>query len=551
MSDRIDCLVIGYNDLDFSEHEGRVMPRSPRFPDRRIFMRDHLLVGDRRLPYMDVFNTFANRVRAGDTDENYYHVGEVPNLAAVYLTSFLIRHGFSAEFVSLFSPERDRVARLLDERDPRAVAITTTFYITPAPVIEIVRFIRARNPETTIIVGGPLVDNLTTEVDRETLTDLFDLMDADVYVRESQGEATLARVVEALRDGRSLENTPNLYLRQGDGLTFTGVQRENNSLDDSAVDWTLFSDQELGATVQLRTARSCAFNCSFCDFPARAGALTLADISTVEQELHVLAKRGVRNLVFIDDTFNVPPKRFTELLRMMDRNDFDFNWYSFFRCSSTRDDETFDLMQRTGCRAVFLGIESASDTVLKQMNKSASAARYRHGIEQLKARGITTFASFVVGFPGENDETVQETIDFLNSTAPTFFRAEPWWYNHRSPIHRRAEELEITGQGYDWRHRTMDVHGACDARDAIFDGVTTSKWIPSYNFDFWALPYLEGKGFSLEDHAVTFHTLAAQAMRWNDQPGHPESAAAIDGLAHLFEQIDLAPAKYLASTSQR
>ncbi|MEU2388978.1 PhpK family radical SAM P-methyltransferase [Streptomyces sp. NPDC012461] len=546
MSDRIDCLVIGYNDVDFAEYEGRVMSRSPDFPDRRIFMRDHLLLGDQRLPYMDVINSLANRARAG-ADENYYHVGEVPNLAAVYLTNFLIQHGFSAEFVSLFAPERDRVARLLDQRDPRAVAITTTFYLTPAPVIEIVRFIRARHPETTIVVGGPLVDNLTTESDPETLADMFDLMDADVYVRESQGEATLARVVEAVRNGRALDSTPNLYVRHGGDFAFTGLQRENNSLNETAIDWNLFTDLELGATVQTRTARSCAFNCSFCDFPARAGALALADIKTVEKELRVLSERGIRNLVFIDDTFNVPPKRFTELLRMMDRNDFEFNWYSFFRCSSTRDDETFDLMARTGCRAVFLGIESASDSVLKQMNKSASSARYRYGIEQLKARGIMTFASFVVGFPGENEETVQETIDFLNSAAPTFYRAEPWWYNHRSPIHQRAGELELSGQGYDWRHQTMDIHSACDARDAIFDGVTTSKWIPSYNFDFWALPYLEGKGFSLNDHALAFHTVAEQVMRWNDQPGHQEAAASVNELSRLFKGIDLAPAKYSSS----
>ncbi|GCE02651.1 tRNA-2-methylthio-N(6)-dimethylallyladenosine synthase [Embleya hyalina] len=512
-------------------------------------MRDHCLVEGRRLPYMDVINMYANRAGVGGTDANHYHVGEVPNLAAIYLTNFLLRRGLTADHVSLFTPERDRIARILADRDPRTAAITTTFHLTPAPVIEIVRFVRAHHPETTIIVGGPLVDNLTTATaDPEALSDLFDLMDADVYVRESQGEATLLRAVAALREGHSLADTPNLYLRRSDGFAFTRAQPEANSLDEVAIDWSLFSDAELGATVQTRTARSCAFKCSFCDFPARAGALALADITTVEAELRALSDRGVRNIVFIDDTFNVPPKRFTELLKMMVRNDFDFGWYSFFRCSSTRDEETFDLMAQSGCRAVFLGIESASDSILKLMNKSAKSAQYRHGIEQLKARGITTFASFVVGFPGENADTVRETIDFLNTAAPTFFRAEPWWYNHRSPIHARAAELRIFGQGYDWRHASMDIHGACDARDAIFDSVTTSTWIPSYNFDFWALPYLVGKGMEIEQ-AVEFHALAERAMRWNDHPGHPESHAASTDLARLFETVKMTPAKYTAPST--
>lgn len=39
--------------------------------------------------------------------------------------------------------------------------------------------------------------------------------------------------------------------------------------------------------------------------------------------------------------------------------------------------------------------------------------------------------------------------------------------------------LKISEQGYDWSHHTMDIHSACDDRDAIFDGVTASTWIPS------------------------------------------------------------------------
>ena len=53
--------------------------------------------------------------------------------------------------------------------------------------------------------------------------------------------------------------------------------------------------------------------------------------------------------------FNVPIGRFKELCRMMIRNNFDFQWFTFFRCSAARDTEIYDLMQASGCRATDRG----------------------------------------------------------------------------------------------------------------------------------------------------------------------------------------------------
>ncbi|GIE99510.1 PhpK family radical SAM P-methyltransferase [Paractinoplanes rishiriensis] len=538
----LDCLVLGYNDPPFSNHEQRVLNRGPDFPDRRIFMRDHLVVDGSRLPYMDVINHYVGERGIGPPD-SYYHVGEVANLAAVYLTSFLVQRGCTATFASLFHAEKERIAALLRDQRPRVVAITTTFYLTAAPVAEIVAFVRSVRPESLVAVGGPLIDNLARDLDPETLTEMFEWMDADVYVHDSQGECALLDLVRGARAGESPAHVDNVYWRNGEEFRFTRRRPENTPVDEGTINWRLFDDTELGRTAQTRTARSCAFKCSFCDFPARAGALSLAGLDVVEAELTLLAERGVEHVVFIDDTFNVPLPRFKELCRMMIRNRFPFRWYSFFRASSARDEETYDLMAASGCAAVFLGIESADDGVLKLMHKSATSDAYRSSIRRLTERSITTFASFVVGFPGETAATVQRTIDFLNEAQPSFFRAEPWWYNHRSPIHAQADVLGITGQGYQWRHATMDIDGAGDALDRIFAEVTGSVWIPTYNFDFWALPYLFGKGFT-QEQITAFLRAAQRSMRFNADPGTPAARAAAEEVARSFDGVVLRPPRY-------
>jgi radical SAM PhpK family P-methyltransferase len=496
MKEALDCVVIGYNDGDFQDYRAMCEGSGAGSPIFQIYSKEYLEVDGLPMSWMDGFSALRNKVTGRD---DRYHVAEVHNLAGLYLCSYLRKAGLSAEAISLFSAEQDRLVSMLARR-PLVVAVTTTFYVNILPVLPIVDFVRRYTPESHVVIGGPLVDNLCLDGVNEMTQDLFDGMGADSYVVESQGEATLAELCLALKHGRPLENVRNLLTCSDDGRwAMRSRLPEANSLDQFAIDWSGFSREQIGITAQTRTARSCAFKCSFCDYPMRAGALTTASVETVRNELRAMAELGVRNVVFVDDTFNVPPKRFKELCRMMIEEDLGLRWYSYFRCSNARDDETFDLARQSGCRGVFLGIESADPGILGNMNKLAQEEQYRKGIARLEERDITTFASIIVGFPGENYRTMQNTIDFINETAPTFWRAQPWWGNPRSPVYLRKEVFGIEGDGYDWRHNTMTSREAADWCDVMFEKVTESVWLPLYDFDFWALPYLDGKGLAVEE----------------------------------------------------
>jgi p-methyltransferase len=331
-------------------------------------------------------------------------------------------------------------------------------------------------------------------------------MGAVVYVSEPGGEHTLLELTQAVRSKADLSRVPNILLRTGAQFHFTVARPEQNTLDDCAINWAHFPDTVLGKTVQTRTARSCAYKCSFCDYPIRAGKLSLAGLPVVGRELEVLHRRGVENVVFVDDTFNVPEERFRDICKMMIRRHFGFRWFSYFRCGSVKTLDTFDLMRESGCAGVFLGIESGDPVVLGIMDKASTVDQYLRGIEALHRNEILTFASFICGFPGETEQSLDNTIAFLNSARPTLFRVEPWWYNHRAPIHRRAREFGLTGRGYDWRHATMSAAEACDGVDYIFGNVSSSWWCPQQSHSFWALPYLMGKGMAKAD-IVELHRL--------------------------------------------
>jgi p-methyltransferase len=361
-----------------------------------------------------------------------------------------------------------------------------------------VEFIRQHNDKVKIVVGGPLISNHARNNQGGSLQTALDDMGADIYVVEGQGELTLTRIVECLKQGNSLSTVPNIIYFENGELHSTKTMPENNSLDENFIDWRNFSAESLGPTLQTRTARSCAFKCSFCNYPTRAGALTLTSIDVIERELDSMRAAGdVRNVVFIDDTFNVPFPRFKEICRLMIRKQYNFNWFSYFRCSNS-DEEAIDLMAESGCKGVFLGIESGSPTILTNMNKSATVEKYAKGIEWLRSRDIMTFGSFIVGFPGETEETVRETVDFIRENEPDYYRAQMWYCEPGTPIQQHREKYDINGEGFIWSHATMDSLMAMDQIDQMFLSVKESIWLPQWSFDFWVVPYLLGRGISLD-----------------------------------------------------
>ena len=499
MSSTLDCVVIGYNEVPFEHYERFLRNYGEDAEAYRDLKFSFVDLGDKKLDYVGLMNHVGSLARGGNghslsvSDE--FKSGDIPNLAAVYLTTFLKRKGFEARYVNLFQYEKDRLLEYLDQ-DPLCIAITTTFYVVNLPVHEMVQFIRAHNSKVKIVVGGPLISNHNRNYKGDALKAALDDMGADIYVVEGQGELTLANIVSCLKDGGDLNQVPNLIYFDDGVMVRTKVAPENNSLDENMIDWRGFPEENLGATIQTRTARSCAFKCSFCNYPGRAGALTLASVDTIERELNSMRELGtVRNAVFIDDTFNVPFPRFKEICRMMIRNKYNLNWFSYFRCSNS-DEEAIQLMAESGCKGVFLGVESGSPSILVNMNKSATIEKYQQGIEWLRKYGILTFASMITGFPGETATTVNETINFIRQTKPDYYRSQMWYCEPGTPIENQREQYKIEGEGFVWNHATMDSLEAMDHIDRMFLTIKESLWLPQWSFDFWIIPYLIGKGIS-------------------------------------------------------
>ncbi|MEU0744549.1 PhpK family radical SAM P-methyltransferase [Streptomyces sp. NPDC006134] len=512
----MDCLLIGFNDTPFRDYVETVRAmgeQSGAFQDLRLAYVDH---EGEPLRALDLLTRLHNE-EFPDRPQ-HFHNSDFLWPVITYLGTYLHRAGLSFDYVNLFHLEKDRLREKLQSQDVLTVAITTTLYVSAQPIIEIVEFVRRYNKKAKIVIGGPYIANQAQVVSGPDLEALLDYLGGDIYVIGREGEKTLTRLIKALRAGDDLSTVPNLAYRKGDTFALTLPEVESNPLEENMVDYDLFPPGAINEFITTRTAKSCPFSCAFCGFPQRAGKYTYLDLEYVEKELDRLSRLPhVNTITFIDDTFNVPKVRFREILRLMIDKGYGFRWNSFYR-SDHGDVETIRLMREAGCEGVFLGIESGSDAMLKRMNKTARRKHYLTALEAFNEVGISAYASLIVGFPGETEETVAETISLIEEGRPDFYRAQLWYADPVTPIWQQRNTYGIRGEAFNWSHDTMDSATACDIINDMFTSVKNSIWLPQFGFEQWSVFYLQRRGMTL-DQVKTFlrHFNAAVA----DQMAHP------------------------------
>jgi p-methyltransferase len=394
-------------------------------------------------------------MRYGSTVEyERYDSYSLTLLAGTYYLSFLRRHGVNVHVAN--SVSREALDSLGRTCEPRFVLLSTTLILENLIVREAIQRIRDTWPEAIVVLGGLFLVELQKTNTREKLHSILRSYGADAYVISPRAEYSLLDLLRLPSKQALVEaDIPATYVL--DGRT---VREPSNLMDrdvEMAENYIRWGEHVPGDhlyhTVHTRTARSCAFVCAFCNFPVNQGPLTLMPVEVFERELQMLTDMGrVRSLIFTDDTFNVPQKRFKDLCRMMAK--FDFEWYSFFR-PQFADPETVELMKAAHCRGVFLGIESADDQILKNMNKAATVKAFMRGIRELEKHDIRMHANFIVGFPGETEQTARKLVDFLDDTSIEFFTLAPFYYVHSTPIHLRAQEFGLEGNFEKWKHNTM------------------------------------------------------------------------------------------------
>ncbi len=534
MKKNIDCLIIGHNEMSLEEYEAIMRTSGTDSESYRELNLSFIEYQNKKYSAKDIFNHFLSK----DELENKgpLSFGRLFSATVAYLMTFLTKKGLECDYINYFDEEKEELARKLQDNEVMSVAITTTMYVTPFPIIEIISFIRQYNKSAKIIVGGPFVHANATTQDENILQYIFKSIDADVYINNSQGETALGNVLRAIKENQSLEDIKNIIYKCDKQYHINAHEDEDNNLNENIVNWPMFSDR-IKAFATIRTSISCPFSCAFCTFPKRAGRYRPMELEAYEKELDLLRETGkVKKINFIDDTFNVPPERFKSILRMMIKKNYGFKWNSYLRCQYI-DRETVELMKESGCEGVFLGIESGSQKILQNMNKAADIEKYKNGLALLNEYGISSFASFIIGFPGETYDTYMETVKFIEENRPTFYRVQAWYFDALSPVFNDKEKYNLNGSRMQWSHSTMDSVEVSKLVEQTFLSVKNSIWLPQFNFDHLCTYILLERGMDLDSikkFYISFNDIVARKLiNPEDNEANTQEMARISQILNL------------------
>ncbi len=400
------------------------------------------------------------------------------NAAIAYLGTYLNKRNVTFDYINYIEDDMEMLKEKLETLDISSIGLSTTYCTSIQSVESIVAFIKKVNPnkDVKIILGGAYITKLINDSelqDNMVLQYVLKKIGADIYINSFQGEETLYKVIMGLKIGATLDDIPNILYQYESKYIRNELVPEDNKLEDNIVDWSLFADR-VGRTVPVRTAISCPFSCSYCSYHINAGKYRYVDVDIIEKELNSIDKLpNVKTVHFIDDTFNVPVDRFKKILRMIIRNKYKFNWCSFIRCQFL-DEEAVQLMKESKCIGTFLGIESGNQYVLNNMNKRVKLEELVKGNQLLEKYGIQRFGSFIVGFPGETEETVNDTIQFIKAINLKYYGVATWYYDTRTPIHELKDKYKLIGKDYNWKHETMDFNRAMELNQYVRNQLTTS-----------------------------------------------------------------------------
>ena len=268
-------------------------------------------------------------------------------------------------------------------------------------VQEMFALFRAKNPNIKIVVGGGK-------------SHITSLEGVDYWVWGYADDSVVA-LAKHLKENAPLVTQPG---RTGKVIASAQAYPFRN-YSKSRIVWhndDLLFDSE---HVPIEIDRGCIFRCTFCanQYFKNKGELW-KDRDNLRDELRENYDRfGITGYMFADDTANDSPEKVLSLDKVFESLPFDIEWTGYGRVDVIhRHREQRELLRKSGLRALLFGIETfhplAGKGVGKGLNPNLVKDTLYYLAETWKGE-ITTTASFIVGLPGETEESVWETVEWL------------------------------------------------------------------------------------------------------------------------------------------
>jgi radical SAM superfamily enzyme YgiQ (UPF0313 family) len=255
-----------------------------------------------------------------------------------------------------------------------------------------------------------------------TFRELIDVLEERQDQRAEWLQTMLQKTDPSWRRAEGLEDVKGLVWREGAETRVNPARPFIPQLDDLPL--PLHEELPLdeyrmplmkGPFTFVLTSRGCPAGCRFCiKHVSYQWSVRLYSPERIMAELRVLDGLGIHNIHMYADLFTVSREQVMGLCDLIIEEGLKIRWTCNSRVDYV-DEEMLRRMAQAGCWLISWGIESGSEEILKRAAKGTDLAKAHRALKWSKDAGIRNWGYFIIGLPGETEETIRQTIELAKS----------------------------------------------------------------------------------------------------------------------------------------
>lgn len=315
----------------------------------------------------------------------------------------------------------------------------TAFSLFTFPMLNLFSTVLRKYYNGDIILGGPAL----TSAQHQNIDLVNQLVEKDLVTDFISGDAEHS-IIEYLQGNREYPGINNYEY--------------NNSFDRNELPYPDYSDFDLTLyrDLHISGSRGCVRKCTFCNVPLLWPKFTSKTGERIANEIiHYYENYNIRRFRLVDSLVNGNQKVFLDFIqRLADYNsehDSDIAWSGQFivRPKHQVPESVFDLIKASGNENLTIGVESGSEKIRADIKKPFTNADLIYHMEQFDRTNLEFSALMFVGFPTENDQDFEETLDLLEvfsrfKSVAAIGCEHPMLIIPGTPVHMHMEDFGIT-----------------------------------------------------------------------------------------------------------